>query len=679
MATRLEIDRSRLPLYTSLLFAVGCLMLSVLGNEDLWWYLASGDEIIARRGIPESDPFLFTSGARDTWVTTSREQATWVNHSWLWTVLLAGLHRGFGPDGLAVFAALAVGSLVTLLFTQGRLDRFGLVNALVTMGVLYTCIDRLALRAELAGWLLFTAYAVLLEGRPPFGRRRFALLAALQWLWANLHGSYVLGLGLAFAYSIGGFAQRRLATATGGTGGPPPEPRATVPLWLGPALCVVSVAMPRLGRERVLDALAFLRQLVASSAGSYATPIEEWQGTWSAGFGPWAATHLTIAAIGVLGFAAARPPRSLSRGLVFVGMGLLAVPAVRFIAGFAIATGLVTLWNLSELRPSLQRRIREFGTRTVAFQWAATCLLCALLVAIGATRLASRGALEVGQSTDSLVTLHPQFTCPGAARYLRETGLTGPIFNDVGFGGYLIHALFPEHQLYVDTRNLSAAVIQDYRKALRNPNDWRELDRRYGFGIVILGNARVAGLPLRSELAADPNWELVYFDPQAAVFAKKVGVLPPARFAPKGGASGVPYLLERTDGWRSWLPAWGAPLLARYLDALFELRRPGDAAAIASDALDLDPEGLYWLQARALGRLRSGQARLAVGDYARVTERMPRNADAHFRYALALHRSGADARALEVLGRLAKIDPGHREARQLRRKIETAGSGDGAG
>ena len=54
------------------------LTLSFVWNEDLWWYLASGETILEQGGIPDHDTFLYTS----------TETTRFPSHSWLWSVVL---------------------------------------------------------------------------------------------------------------------------------------------------------------------------------------------------------------------------------------------------------------------------------------------------------------------------------------------------------------------------------------------------------------------------------------------------------------------------------------------------------------------------------------------------------------------------------------------------------------
>src|SRR5262249_24179029 len=151
-----------------------------VGNEDFWWYLASGDQIVESGQIPERDPFLYTSSERSTWVTSGEVQRTWVTHSWLWTVALAELDRHLGLEGIALASALCVGGIAILIFRRARLDRLGLANALLVALALAASASRFTPRADLATCSLLVVYLALLDRPSPLGWGRVAVLAALQ-------------------------------------------------------------------------------------------------------------------------------------------------------------------------------------------------------------------------------------------------------------------------------------------------------------------------------------------------------------------------------------------------------------------------------------------------------------------------------------------------------------------
>ncbi|HEV7786385.1 MAG TPA: hypothetical protein VGQ28_13655, partial [Thermoanaerobaculia bacterium] len=158
-----------------ILAVAASLSLGYLWNEDFWWYLTSGRYLLKNLHFPSADPFLYTAG----------KGLAWVYHSWLWTVLIALVHRVAGLGGVVVFHGLIALALCALVYTTGKVDRFGLVNALAVTLFLATLGERLCGKAEMASWLLLALFYRLLDGEKPFTWKRGAALGGLQVLWAN--------------------------------------------------------------------------------------------------------------------------------------------------------------------------------------------------------------------------------------------------------------------------------------------------------------------------------------------------------------------------------------------------------------------------------------------------------------------------------------------------------------
>jgi hypothetical protein len=122
----------------------------------------------------------------------------------------------------------------------------------------------------------------------------------------------------------------------------------------------------------------------------------------------------------------------------------------------------------------------------------------------------------------------------GAADYLLEHHLTGPIFNTYEQGGYLIWRLWPRERVFIDGRSLSETVYRDYHQILFNAGSYadqvagprEELLNRYGVQLVVMNTMDyVSGAMYPLALAlANPigtEWQLVYDDSQAVVFLRR--------------------------------------------------------------------------------------------------------------------------------------------------------------
>jgi len=669
------VNARALPLLIALLLTSSAYTAGYVGNEDLWWYLASGDVILERGGIPERDPFLYTSSERSTWVTSGELQRTWVTHSWLWTVALAELHRRFGLAGIGLASALCVSSIAALIFRRARLDRLGLVNTLVVALALAASASRFTPRADLATCGLLVVFLALLDRPPPLGWGRVAVLAALQALWSNLHGGYPLGLFVAFAFGLGDWLDERRGGRE--TASSERVSRAAPLLALGPLLAIVSFATPPLGLERLRGALAFARALGVSASGAMSNPLLEWQPTYAAGLDASAWMHALFVAIGAASYAATRRPWRLARLAIFVGTALLGASANRFVSVFALATAWLTLANLSDLSPSLAERLAALRRPWLhASYYAASALLAALLLAAAVALWTSRRALDGDPARSGFSSVRPEFSAPGAVAYLREQRVPGPIFNEIALGGYLIDALRPETQLFIDTRNLSAPLLARYRAAIAGPEAWHRLDSEVGFRSVVLSNLTFTPVRLRRLLARDPEWQLAFVDPQAAVFVRRDGETPPPHIDASGHWSPgrAPFLPRAGPGPQAALHRYGLSLLLEYLRALADLDQPAALEAVASDALAATPGDPALLAFRGYARLRQDRPLEAASDYAEALRGAPGDVSMRLNLARALARAGRPDEARAQLDAAAAIEPGNPALARLRARLDSRGA-----
>ncbi len=91
----------------------------------------------------------------------------------------------------------------------------------------------------------------------------------------------------------------------------------------------------------------------------------------------------------------------------------------------------------------------------------------------------------------------------------------GNIFNDFGWGGYLLYRLWPEQQVFIDgqTDFYGEKLTRDYEVLANTFLGWEELIERYQITHLILP----IHSPLVLRLNEDPNWQTLYVDETAAI------------------------------------------------------------------------------------------------------------------------------------------------------------------
>ena len=238
--------RDRLWMLLAVLLPVLGATIAPMSTVDLAYQVRVGDLMRASGTVLRTDPLTFTAAGQ-----------AWLNQQWGAGVLLSLGYSAGGWAGLALLRALLVGLAVGLVFGTARRwlpIRPAAVLALVAFVV---GIGALALRAQLFGIVCFVLVVALLADRRR--RPRLAFVVPLVVLaWANLHGSFFLGVGAA---ALAFFADLRAPT--------PVIRRSLVLLALTAAASVVTPFGPG----------SWSYAVGLSTNGDVARLVSEWQRT----------------------------------------------------------------------------------------------------------------------------------------------------------------------------------------------------------------------------------------------------------------------------------------------------------------------------------------------------------------------------------------------------------------
>jgi hypothetical protein len=174
---------------------------------DTWMMLVSGREV-AQHGLPHRDTlFLWTHGR------------TWIDQQWLAQLFYYKLHVLGGVRLVLIANAFFVAGAAATAFAFAR-SRGASPRAIFLIAALLPLMAPWALqvRAQAPAQLLFAATFGLLTWRGPITWKRVGLVLALLVVWANVHGTVVMGAALAllcglFAATAAKGAQRRPALA----------------------------------------------------------------------------------------------------------------------------------------------------------------------------------------------------------------------------------------------------------------------------------------------------------------------------------------------------------------------------------------------------------------------------------------------------------------------------------
>lgn len=156
------------------------------GDPDGFWHIATGRDLL-RDGLARADVYAWTAAG-----------APLASDQWLGQLAFALAYEGGGWRGVVVLRALAGGAAVTLTALAALTERSARPLVAITAAIPALLLMRAVWteRPQLLALALFAALILLV--RAAWGGERRALWAAVPLLlvWANVHGSYALGLVL---------------------------------------------------------------------------------------------------------------------------------------------------------------------------------------------------------------------------------------------------------------------------------------------------------------------------------------------------------------------------------------------------------------------------------------------------------------------------------------------------
>lgn len=155
----------------------------MLRDADTYWHLAAGRWILEHASVPTLDPF-----------SHSMPGAPWTAFEWLSELVMLGVYRLGGWAGLAALAACSF-ALVLALLMRFLLARMEPVHALLFTVLAGSMLStHLLARPHVMAWLLLALWISTLVDAAEARRSPPWWLLGLMVLWANMHGSFVLGL-----------------------------------------------------------------------------------------------------------------------------------------------------------------------------------------------------------------------------------------------------------------------------------------------------------------------------------------------------------------------------------------------------------------------------------------------------------------------------------------------------
>jgi MFS family permease len=454
-------------------------------DPDLGWHLRCGEEIWQGNFFCHQNEFSLLLANYE-----------WPNHFWLYEAIIYPVFKIGGLWGLSIFGALVASGAFLFLFSS--LKKPGWVGLALLPVVIYFSwgVFSLGVRGQIAGFFFFCLLLYLLTKEFPIhlrgglcGLLGGGLLMIVMLVWANAHGSAILGLILLTVFGWREFQQNRY--------------KFDKRLWIFPVAGLTTLFNPY-GWRIYEDAWRhFTGVNLNLMIAEWVPPPLIFQ------------TAISIIVLALLGVIFYHYPKGVIwQGIALIFLAVAALKARRQVPHFMAISTWVFFESLGEKLTRLAKEKEEQITQVLS-----------VVFVCGSLFVNIPGTIETNSDRNNYcnnqVTPYP---CK-AIEYLKsQPAGNRNLFNRYEWGGFLIWQL-PEYKIFVDGRMPAwktpsgKSPYTIYLETLQTRPGWAETLAEYDIDWILIS----PGTFMDILLAPEPEmyrWEEKYRDEVSVVYNK---------------------------------------------------------------------------------------------------------------------------------------------------------------
>lgn len=489
-------DWFQIALYFTFLGVTVLFLLKPLYDNDFYWHLKTGEWIWNNSRLPVHDLFNYTTPVLDSAITKFTLTSYWLSQLVLYLAFLAA-----GMDGIVILRFMLFALLVVPVIMRQTGNRTINSSLLILFSILICNFFYLE-RPQTFSFIYFGMLIYFLEklkqethqsiSKNPSAYLLFFSPAITMLLWANSHGGYLIGqitlVIFIFMESIK-FLHQKLR---------PLHTEIYVKLLFAGT---VGIIFSLLNPNRLQSLLIILQQTGADDPSTHIQEYSSMLEFFSTNHSHVILIYVFIIILTGILVLLAPGKRDVTEIVLLTFLAYISIKHVRYAAFFPIAA-----------LPLIGRFLSSGPLLHIT-----KILIAPLSICLAIYALSGEFSTNIAVAKNRK-WISDQIFPEKAADFIISNNLSGNMYNDYDWGGYLIWRLAPDRKVFADGRNLNKeALALDYQiqtayTTSTGEQIWKQVLDKYGVNYVVTLSRFPNGLvtPITNALLSDKDWKPVF-------------------------------------------------------------------------------------------------------------------------------------------------------------------------
>lgn len=455
-------------------------------------------EIYKNKSLPQSDPFSYTSHD-----TPSTRKAVILKGNWLTEVIFYKVYTLWDLKGTIILRDVLLLLFLFFVFLnikkQGSSDLIALI--LIAAGVFILSKGFAGERPQLFTFLVFSLVFYLLEDFRINHSKKVFFIPVLVMLLSNMHPGYIVRILLISIYLVGdgiGYFIKRNSNSF----------KTLLIIWI--LTLSFSIFNP--------NGLSSL--ITIFSIGEHTKGVVEFMPTFSLYAKKITPLHYSYIVFLLFSLVSIRYVKKIGlvHILLLIVFSIMSFVSIRFLIFYmCISAPILARIILNLKEEKIFEKFYGILKRKEGVLYLISCIIGTYLVFNVIPALAKYEFKE-----DTL------FAVPkDSADFLSNLKIDGNMFNEYGFGGYLIWRLYPDKKVFIDGRALEPDIMSKYNVVASAEEgvqkSWEDIIKEYNISYIVMPPLLPHGeiYPIVEKLLEKEDWVLIYNDHLSLIFLRK--------------------------------------------------------------------------------------------------------------------------------------------------------------